>query len=213
MDIYKHSAVSFAVSSLLFVIFRKIQVSVACFATGILIDLDHIFDYYKSGELKEKLSHLLHPRKLNYLLLNSYKLKPARRVYKPLHSIELLIPITILYAFGIWNQIATGMLIGFLLHLIMDAMPLGHIGAVSLIYKFRKNFHRGSDIIRERLIKAGRNVNRCEVCDAEGEMIYSRERYWYIGFTKKDLDKITIMCPSCYDRLHNYKEQTYRGKK
>jgi hypothetical protein len=207
MDIYKHTAVSFAVSALLLITLKKIQISIACFLTGILIDIDHIFDYYANRELMDKFKYLRHPRELFRFLLTYYnRSKPSDKVYKPLHSVELLIPISLLYAFGIWNEVATGMLIGFVIHLVMDTMPLGHIGAVSMIYKVSRGFPRGADIVKQRLSRIGRDVNICQFCGVHGETVLYKRQHWYTGFAKRGLDKIMILCPDCHDGIDNGKD-------
>ena len=101
MRVQKHTAVSFAVSALLLLVFRKVQMSIACFLTGVLIDFDHILDYYLNDELNEKIGYLVHPRKLIRFLSREYlEHKPVYKVYKPLHSIELLVPAFLLYIFA-----------------------------------------------------------------------------------------------------------------
>lgn len=207
MDIYKHTAVSFTVSAFLLMVFKNMQMSSACFLTGILIDFDHIFDYCVNNELRDKFEYLFHPRKLLKFLSTDYsKSKPSDKVYKLLHSVELLIPVPLLYAFGIWNYVVAGMVIGFTMHLIMDVLPLGHIGAVSMIYKMNRGFPRGADILKRRLSKIGRDVDRCQVCGAHGETVSYKDRYWYIGFTRRGLREMEILCPDCHDRMHTEKE-------
>jgi len=206
MNIYKHTAASLAASTLLQLVFRKWQMSIACFLTGVFIDLDHIFDYYMNHELRENLRYLLHPRQFFVFLREGYdNAKPADKVYKVLHSVELLIPISVLYIFGIWNDIATGMLIGFVLHLVMDAIPLGHMGTISTIYKLKNGFPTGADIMKQRLSRIGVDLSKCQSCGAEGEIILHRNCKWYAGFTKKELKRTMVLCEKCHDRMHNKK--------
>lgn len=207
MKVYKHAIVSFAVSALLLITLKKIQMSIACFLTGILMDIDHIFDYYVNHELMDIFGYLRHPRKLVKFLSTDYnKHKPACKVYKFLHNVELLIPVSLLYAFGIWGEVATGMLIGFIIHLIMDALPLGHIGAVSMIYKINTGFPRGADIVKQRLSKIGKDVNKCQICGVRGETVLQKHQHGYAGFTRRGLGKITIICPDCHDRMQDKKD-------
>ena len=207
MNVYKHTAASLALSALLLVIFRKLQMSVACFLTGILIDVDHIFDYIINHELKNRLRYLLHPlRLLKLLWTNHIEHGPGYKLYKAFHSLELLLPALLLYAFGIWNDIATGMLIGFSLHLIMDILPLGHIGPISMIYKVKKGFPGGADIMKWRLTKAGRNVDKCQICGACGKTPHYKYDFWYIGFTRRRLDRVMILCSDCYDQMNDEKK-------
>jgi hypothetical protein len=202
MNVYKHTAVSFALSALLFITLKKVQMAVACFLTGILIDVDHIFDYYINHELRNKIRYLRHPLRLLGLLWED-RIKPERayKLIKALHSLELLIPALILYAFGIWNDIATGILIGFVTHLIMDVLSLGHIGPISIIYKVKKRFPRGVDIMKMRLSGIGRDVDKCQVCGIRGDTIAHKHKFWYAGFTKRRLKRVMILCRDCYNRI------------
>ena len=207
MKIQKHIVVSFVVSTFLLIILRKAQMSLACFLSGILTDLDHIFDYYMNGELKGKFGYLRQPRiLLKHLLKKNIESNPDYKVYKPLHSMELLIPALLFYAFGMRSDVATGIIIGFVIHLIMDLLSMGHIGAISLIYKFNKGFPGGAKILKQELSKIGRDVNRCQLCNAGGETIVHRSHYWHIGFTKRSRSKMMILCPNCHDRIHDKKD-------
>jgi hypothetical protein len=204
MNVYRHAAVSFAAGALLFIIFRKLQMSIACFLSGVLIDLDHIFDYYMNHELRSKLGYLIAPRKFFKFLSSDYsKNESCYKVYKPLHSVELLIFVLFLFIFRVWSDVATGALVGFLIHIVMDILPLGHIGFASMIYKINKGFPRGADIVRQRLSKIGKDLDKCQLCGATGETILHKRRYWYAGFTRRGLSKFMVLCPNCHDRMHD----------
>jgi len=204
MNVYRHTAVSFAAGALLFIILKKFQMSIACFLSFIFMDLYHIFDYYMNHELRSKLGYLIAPRKLFKFLSDEYsKTESYRKVYKPLHSIELLIFVPFLSIFRVWNDIATGVLVGFLVHTVMDILPLGHIGVTSMIYKINKGFPRGADIVRQRLSRIGRDLDRCQLCGAKGETILHKRRYWYAGFTRRGLSKFMVLCSNCHDRIHD----------
>jgi hypothetical protein len=204
MDIYKHSAVSLTVSLILLIVFKKVQLSISCFVTGIFVDMDHLFDYVVNRELREKIGYLFHPGKLIKFLTNGYKDNySVDKLYKPFHSIEFIIFAPLFYALGLWNPVATGITVGFLMHLIMDSLPLGHIGSISLVYKISKGFPTGSYILRQRLIKNGRNVNKCQICGVESETIIHKDKLsWYVGFTKRSLKKIKILCEECHDKIY-----------
>ena len=132
MDVRRHVAVSAVVSILMLIILKRIQVSVACFLTGILTDLDHVFDLYVNSRRNGESHHF---RRFWNSSRDAYRNgRPFRNVYKFFHGVELLIPVPFLYIFGVWNDIATGMLIGFALHLAMDFYVLGHPGSISLIF-------------------------------------------------------------------------------
>jgi len=202
MNVYKHTAVSFALSALLLITIKKVQMSAACFLTGILIDVDHIFDYHINHELRKRLRYLRHPlRLLRLLWKDRIKSDQTYKLVKALHSLELLVPALILYAFGVWNDIATGMLIGFVVHLVTDILPLGHIGPISIIYKAKNGFPRGVDMMKLRLSGIGKDVDKCQVCGVRGETIAHKHKFWYTGFTKRRLKRVMILCSDCYDRI------------
>ena len=206
MDIYKHTAVSLAVSVLILTILKKVQMSIACFLTGVLIDTDHILDYYVNHKRSEGSAYPRPLRKFLTSLLSVYtEHKPFPKVYKVLHSIELLIPFPLLYILGVWNEVATGALIGLTLHMLMDILAFGHIGAVSLIYKISKGFPSGSDIVKHRLSKMGRDIGKCQLCGVRGETSLRIHRSWYIGFTRKALSQIMVICAKCNDRTRDEK--------
>ena len=207
MNIYTHTTVSFALSAILMVLFRKTQMSVACFLAGILIDLDHIPDYFMNYELMNILRLLRHPRKFLAFLVSGYvNYKPDYKSYKFLHSIELSVTVPLLYIFGVWNAVATGIAIGFIAHLILDALPLGYFGQISLIYKARNGFPTGDVILKKRLSRVGTDVKRCQLCNANGDVRIHRDHSWYTGFTRKGLSKLMILCSDCHDVINNRKD-------
>ena len=175
--------------------------SVACLLAGVLTDIDHVFDYSLNSELRSRFRYLLHPREfLDFLSREHAKHEPTCSIYKPLHSIELLVPALFLYVFGVWNAVATGIFIGFMIHLIMDILPVGHIGAMSMIYKMSKGFPDGASIVKQRLSRTGRDVDKCQLCGALGETVLHRGRRWYVGFTERGLGKAVVLCEDCRDR-------------
>jgi hypothetical protein len=207
MNLYKHTAVSFTIGALLLIVFKKIQLSIASFLTGVLLDLDHIFDYYMNQELREKAGYLRHPQKLLEFLSHYYQeRKPTYRLYKPLHSLELLILMPILYILGLWNVITVGIFIGFATHMVMDFLPTGSLCTLSLICKVYHGFPQGSDVLKLRISRTGRDINRCQSCSVSGETIPYRNQLSYIGFTRKSLKKVSILCPDCYDRVRGKKD-------
>ncbi len=195
MKIHKHAAVSTVISALVLVSFGRAEMSVASFLAGILTDLDHIFDYYMNHEIR-CLSRLL--RRLPYLCEDG--MSPCK-VYKPLHSIELLIAVLLPYTFITWNGVAAGILIGFSAHLIMDFLQLGHIGAISMIYKIAKGFPCGEDIVKQKLLRLGKDPKLCQRCGAYGETVISRPRPSHVGPAWGDMSRITVLCPICRDRM------------
>ena len=52
-----------------------------------------------------------------------------------------------------------------------------------------------------RLTKAGRNVDKCQICGACSKTPHYKYDFWYIGFTRRRLDRVMILCSDCYDRM------------
>ncbi len=96
---------------------------------------------------------------------------------------------------------ATGMLIGFMVHLAMDFLEFWHVGAISLVYKISRRFPPGSDIVGKRLAKLGIDPNNCQHCGVHGEMVLHKHQHSYTGSTWRDLSKIMVLCSRCYDRV------------
>ena len=207
MNIYKHTAVSIAVSALILIILKKAQMSLACLLAGILIDVDHIFDYYMNHELGDKLQYLKRPREfLKFLSSRHPKQKPDYKLYKVLHSVELLILVSLLCILGLRGDVILGIIVGVTIHLLMDLLQLGHISAISIIYRAMNGFPRGIDVMKQRLSRFGRDVSRCQVCGVRTETILHKQNYWYTGFTNNRLDKMMILCQDCYDWIENEKD-------
>lgn len=182
--------------------------SIACFFAGILIDIDHIFDYIMNNELGDKLRYLRHPSGIPKFLSSGYNnYRRTYASYKIFHCVELLIIVPFLYAFGIWNSIATGILIGFLIHLSMDALAIIHPGQISLIYKWKIGFPTGGEIVKRRLAKRGMDINKCQLCGVSGETTIYRERTWYSGSTVGNLDKMMVLCLDCQKKVHDKTEE------
>lgn len=197
MNIYKHAAVSTVISLIMLVYFRKVLMSASCFLSGILIDLDHIFDYY----MNSKPSHLAKPSRRSP---ESCKTDvPSRKVYKPLHGVELLSLVLFLYVFT-QSEVVLGIFIGFAAHLLMDFLALGHPVAVSLVFKINQDFPCGVNILRRKLWKLGRDLDRCQRCGRGGEMALHKSGRSYIGPAWGGLSKIEILCSKCRDEVKRH---------
>ena len=201
MDECKHITVSLATSALILIISRKATISITCLLSGVMVDLDHALDYYLNYRSKTIPGKTRQLRELPGFFLRVYlQREPRPRVYKILHSVEFLLLFPIFYFLGIWGEALTGILIGFMLHLVMDFIGFGHIGAVSLIYKIKMDFPCGSSIVKQRLSRIGRDIDRCQLCGVRCETALRIPHSWHIGFTRRGLGKIEVLCSKCCDR-------------
>lgn len=117
-------------AAVLYLLLRSAEASLALFAAGVFIDADHVFDYYL---FKRRIE--LRPDKLNGFYAR------FGRIYIPLHSYELLVPLWLLAP----QPIALGATVGFLAHVAMEhAAYKMHPLAYSALFRASRNFELGS---------------------------------------------------------------------
>ena len=115
---------------------------IACFASGVLIDLDHIIDYFAE---KKKMPS-------SYKELSDYcAFNQKGKLFLIFHGVEYII---ILFFVVFWypNSLLWGILWGVGLHMLCDQFsnpfrPLGYF----ILYRMKKNFDR-KDIFTEEYV-------------------------------------------------------------
>lgn len=107
-----HVTSSALIAGILYLFFQSWSMALSCFISGILIDIDHIYDYAKETCTAFKFNDLYD------IALND---NIIRRTIV-LHSWELVLLMCILAWFTNGNPWITGVLIGFGHHIIMDAL-------------------------------------------------------------------------------------------
>ena len=133
-----HVVVSSIVSAFVWAFFKSFGCAAISFASGVLIDLDHVIDYYASYGFTFKAKKI-------YNICLELKLK---KLYLILHSYELIALLwIIIYVFSLsnlWKAIA----IGFTQHIILDQItnPINTLGYF-LTYRFIKGFKKELIII------------------------------------------------------------------
>ena len=110
MKLKSHFLVSIIFSTLLFVIFKSWKISVSSFLGGVLIDCDHIFDYF--WEFRNRFS----VKKFFDVYYNG-KMLFSMIVF---HSWELLVLLSICAFSMRWNPWIIGATIGFTQHIVLD---------------------------------------------------------------------------------------------
>lgn len=105
----------FLASSILAIVFyyftRSLAGTTAAFLAGVLIDLDHLFDFWKSKPNHPfSIKEFLHP--CGYMDKN-------QKIYVPLHSYELLILLWLFWSLN-HSHFLLGIALGMTLHLILD---------------------------------------------------------------------------------------------
>jgi len=119
MKLRSHVIASIIFSTLFFVVFKSWTIATVSFFSGVLIDIDHVFDYFlefrKRFEVKEFFD-VHHNRKILFFMAI-------------FHSWELLALLSICAFLMSWNPWIVGTVIGFTQHIILDQI-------------FNKNFNR-----------------------------------------------------------------------
>ncbi len=119
MELRSHVIASIIFSTLFFVVFKSWTIATVSFFSGVLIDIDHVFDYFlefrKRFEVKEFFD-VHHNRKILFFMAI-------------FHSWELLALLSICAFLMSWNPWIVGTIIGFTQHIIFDQI-------------FNKNFNR-----------------------------------------------------------------------
>ena len=119
MELRSHVIASIIFSTLFFVVFKSWTIATVSFFSGVLIDIDHVFDYFlefrKRFEVKEFFD-VHHNRKILFFMAI-------------FHSWELLALLSICAFLMSWNPWIVGTIIGFTQHIILDQI-------------FNKNFNR-----------------------------------------------------------------------
>lgn len=147
-----HVIASGAISVFVWWHLKSAACAVTSFAAGVLIDLDHLIDYYANFRFT------LSIRKI-YLRCLGMRLK---RLYVLLHSYELVIALwAAIYAFRL-SDIWKGIAIGFTQHLLFDQItnPLNTFGYF-LTYRIVKGFRKEHILHKDVLMYGRKGARRC----------------------------------------------------
>ncbi len=110
MKLKSHFFLSIIFSTLLFVIFKSWKISTSAFLSGVLIDCDHIIDYF--WEFRNRFS-----LKKFFDVYYNGKMLFSMIVF---HSWELLVLLSICAFLMSWNPWIIGATIGFTQHIVLD---------------------------------------------------------------------------------------------
>jgi hypothetical protein len=115
-----HAAISIAIGGALWGITKSPYSFVAATLTGVMIDMDHLVEYYRWFVKEDN-----------------------TRVYYFLHSYELVVPVFLAGYFSGWDPVVLGVSFAFLGHLLTDQLvnpmaPLGYFFTYRLMKGFRR---------------------------------------------------------------------------
>ncbi len=131
MRLHYHSAFSVTISAILYMIFKSWGLAIACFLSGIFIDLDHFIDYLRENGW---------PIKLKKFFQVCYKCQ-FDRIILLWHGWEWIVLLGIAAWLTDWNPWMTGALIGLSQHIVLDAFSnSSNLQTYSLIWRWKKNF-------------------------------------------------------------------------
>jgi len=155
MKFVQHIAVSLVVSALVWFFFRSFTAALACFLTGVFIDIDHLIDYVWNYGWKFKARHFF----------KSFDYEVFENIVVFLHSWEFIAVYLALLWLINWQPVALGAFVGIASHLLLDHFFNDHSRfAYFLSYRLwhgfsAKHFY-GAEEYRKRL-----KLNRKKIID------------------------------------------------
>jgi hypothetical protein len=134
LKLQQHIAVSIPISMVTYVVSRSIPMAAVSLAAGVLLDLDHGFDYMREYGMRLDPAFFFH----------SFHNTLYRRVVIPLHGWEWLPLLGLLALRMRGNPFAVGALIGTTQHLLFDQFTNGVAGCgYFFVYRVMKKFVTG----------------------------------------------------------------------
>ena len=110
MKLRSHVIASIIFSTLFFMVFKSWKIAAVSFLSGVLIDIDHVFDYFwefRKRLIVKEFFDLNYQGKTFFLMI-------------VFHSWELLALLSICAFLMSWNPWAVGVTIGFTQHIVLD---------------------------------------------------------------------------------------------
>lgn len=127
-----HLAVSTVSGILSYVAFDSFEVGASCFLSGILIDVDHVFDYLTRIKIRTlSVSDFFHTELWG----------PQGKLRLVFHAWEYIPLLFLMFLWPDLREISTGLIIGMALHLVLDHLyNKGHPLTYSIIFRWLNNF-------------------------------------------------------------------------
>lgn len=137
MRLHQHVIVSAGFSAAVYGLTGSGAMAVASAASGVLIDVDHVLDYWRDRPFSLDVREF-------FRVCEGYRLT---RTFLWMHSLELALPI----ALAVWvtrSPVITGLALGWAQHLLMDHLT-NHIrpGTYSFFWRMKRAFDNGSIFI------------------------------------------------------------------
>ena len=148
MNPAKHVAASALTSTAFFSMTHSWPGTIACFLSGIVIDVDHLFDFY------------IHHKRMCWSLSEMYDFclkDKAGKMYMVFHTYELLVLLWIAVALLKFDTVLLGMAVGLSIHMMFDQMinpvyPLAYFWFFRWRFGFSKKIFFHEDFLEEQKI-------------------------------------------------------------
>ncbi len=131
MKLQHHIASSTLVAGIVYLFFKSWNMSLMCLLSGVLMDVDHIYDHIREFGF---------PFKVKHLFCASYNNEIRQRTVV-FHSLEVVFLLGIVAWLTSWNPWITGVLIGFGHHLVLDKLYFrARLLSLSFLWRLKNNF-------------------------------------------------------------------------
>jgi len=146
MKISQHIIISGLISGLVYLCLHSAGAAIASFISGVFIDFDHMLDYVLNYGFPFHIRHFF----------SVFHQEVLRRVILVLHSWEWIIILFIILIMVDWNSIATGLFIGYFIHLLLDncvnhCRPMAYFFSYRLFHHFIGKYYYTCKEYRRRL--------------------------------------------------------------
>lgn len=126
-----HAASSALAAGLLYFLFKSWSMALSCFLSGVLIDLDHVYDYVKEFGFPFKIRDFV----------NTVYNNGISRLTFVFHSWEILLLLVVIAWYSNWRLWIVGIFIGLGIHMVLDKLNNGErLRTYSFIWRWGKQF-------------------------------------------------------------------------
>lgn len=212
MKVTNHAKLSLLLSFPSAYFFGPLNGIVGCLIGGILIDGDHVVDYYFNYRIPFNREGFFSGRMVKSLLLDpplvvGRKLRPIKRdLDKPVRSFLLLHNIELwafILLFAAKKPFLLSVAVGAIGHLVGDYLTWKRPWyAFSFIYRLVIGFYLDEiQKYKDRLKSIGVDVTICKDCGTQGvhEVHYEPMNE---DFRKGPIENFMVLCPECHDKRH-----------
>lgn len=140
MKVQHHIAVSVLISGTLFILFRSWGLSCASLVSGVLIDLDHVIDYWIMRGMRFDVQQIA-------AYFDESNFRNRTKIYFFFHSWEFLTAALATAFMTEWDPWATGLLVGYCHHMVLDEIRNNttyrlrpYVLGYSLIWRWKNGF-------------------------------------------------------------------------